>query len=403
MRILQINSVCGYGSTGRIAVSIDRLLKEQRHESFIAYGRGSANGCNTAMRIGDTLDNYAHAAMSRFFDLHCYGSRRSTEALTRKINQLDPDVIHLHNIHGYYLNMEVLFDYLKIANKPLVWTLHDCWAFTGHCAYFEYVACRKWKTVCSSCPQKSSYPASLLIDRAERNHLHKKNLFTQISKMTIVTPSAWLADLVKESFLGVYPVRVINNGVDLGVFRPRTSSFRQNHGLDGKFVVLGVANVWDRRKGLEYFIRLSQLLPAETAIVIVGVTKQQLKSLPDGIIAVERTSSADQLAEIYSTADVFINPTLEENFPTTNLEALACGTPVITFRTGGSAETISDDCGLAVEKGSVEGLLAGIELIRERSKSFYSDAAVRRAASLYEDQERCQEYVTLYEQIGYRS
>jgi len=396
MRVLQINSVYGSGSTGRIALAIHNLLREQGHESFVAYGRGSSGSGATAIRVGSDVDVYMHVFLTRLFDAQCRGSRRATRDLVQKIDEINPDVIHLHNVHGYYLNMNVLFRYLREITKPIVWTLHDCWAFTGHCAYFDYVGCNRWKHGCYDCPQIRDYPSSMLIGRSRNNYDDKKALFTSLRHLTLVAPSNWLAGLVKESFLSGYPVRVINNGVDQSVFKPTPGNFRQKYGLEGKFVVLGVASVWARRKGLQYFLEISKYLPGDTAVVIVGVNKKQSRSLPDDFIAIEKTDSVRALAEIYSAADVFVNPTLEENFPTTNLEALACGTPVITFRTGGSPESVGD-CGHVVDKGDVAGLLSAINLVRERTKSYYHGRALERAARLYRDRDRFQDYVEMYE------
>ena len=258
----------------------------------------------------------------------------------KKVEDYNPDVIHLHNIHGYYINIEILFDYLKRANKKVVWTLHDCWAFTGHCAYFDYVGCNKWQDGCKECPQKNEYPNSLLIDSSEWNFNKKKDIFTGVPDLTIVTPSKWLAGLVKQSFLSEYKVEVINNGIDLNIFKPTKSDFRERYGLENKFIILGVANVWDRRKGLQYLIDLAEKIDDNYKVIIVGVSEKQKKSLPKNIIGITRTNDVRELVEIYSVADVFVNPTLEDNFPTTNLEALACGTYVITFNSGGSGECL---------------------------------------------------------------
>ena len=229
MKVLQINSVCGIGSTGRIATDINNILIEQGHESYIAYGRDLPRNCGTSIRIGTKCDNYTHGVLTRVFDKHGFGSRKATQDFIKEVKKLDPDIIHLHNIHGYYINIEILFDYLKEAYKPVIWTLHDCWAFTGHCSYFDYIGCTRWETQCYSCPGKRSYPASAFLDNSKMNYSRKKAIFTGIKNLTIVTPSKWLAGLVKQSYLKKYPVKVINNGIDLEVFRPIKNDLRENY------------------------------------------------------------------------------------------------------------------------------------------------------------------------------
>jgi glycosyltransferase involved in cell wall biosynthesis len=399
VKVLQINSVCGVGSTGRIATDIDKVLKKNGHKSYIAYGRGTGRDCDTTIKIGNNLDNYIHVVKTRLLDKHGLGSKRATIDFIKKIENLNPDIIHLHNIHGYYLNIKLLFEYLKNIKKPIVWTLHDCWAFTGHCAYFDYVDCQKWKTGCFSCPSKSSYPSSFFLDNSKNNYKEKSILFNGVSNMTIVTPSNWLACLVKQSFLDAYSVKVINNGVDLEVFTPTESSFKRENGLQNKFIILGVANIWGKRKGFDYFIQLSSELKPDEVIVLVGLTEQQSKNLPNNIIGITRTESIKKLAQIYSSADVFVNPTLEDNFPTTNLEALACGTPLITFNTGGSVECIDEGCGYIVEKGDIQELINNFRKVKKMGKSHYSKGCINRAVELYNKNDRYKDYLELYSLI----
>jgi len=396
LRVLQINSVCGVGSTGRIATDIHKMLVEQGHESYIAYGRGVPYNCDEAIRIGTKLDNYTHVALTRIFDKHGFGSNRATKEFIEKVKYIDPDIIHLHNIHGYYINIEILFDYLKKANKPVIWTFHDCWPFTGHCAHFDYVGCDKWKAGCYNCPEKRNYPTSVFFDNSKLNYTRKKEIFTGVKNLTIVTPSRWLSKIVKESFLKEYPVKVINNGIDLDVFKPRPSNFREKYNIQDKFIILGVASVWNRRKGLEYFIKLSEKLNTDEVIVIVGLTEKQKSKLPKNIIGITRTNNVIELVEFYSAANVFVNPTLEDNFPTTNLESLACGTPVITFNTGGSVECINDSCGIVVEKGNFRNLVKAISQIKsgKPNATFCINMACSFSKSIKFD-----EYLNLYLQF----
>lgn len=392
MKVIQINSVCGIGSTGRIATDIHSTLIEKGHQSYIAYGRDEAKNCDYTIKIGNKVDSYMHVAKTRILDMHGFGSERATLEFIEEIKKFDPDVIHLHNIHGYYINIELLFNYLKISNKPVVWTLHDCWAFTGHCAYFDFVECGKWKIACESCPQKKAYPTSLVVDGSRLNFQRKKELFTSLNKVTIITPSKWLAKLVDQSFLSKYEVSVINNGIDLNVFRPVDSDFRKKFEINDKFVILGVASIWDRRKGLEDFMQLSRIIDkSKYKIVLVGLSKKQIKLIPSDIIGIVRTNSITELAEIYSAANVFFNPTYEDNYPTTNLESLACGTPVITYDTGGSPESVDDSSGYVINKGDFESAYNIIEKIEITSFQ------IKPLKSKLDKVNKINEYIKVYE------
>lgn len=396
MKVLQINSVCGIGSTGRIATDIHNILIRQGHESYIAYGRDLPKNCDNTIKIGTKFDKYTHVANTRIFDKHGFGSKKATLEFIDKVKELDPDIIHLHNIHGYYINIEILFNYLKEANKPVIWTLHDCWSFTGHCAYFDYVDCDKWKTGCFKCPEKKAYPSTLLFDNSQNNYTNKKDIFTGVLNLTLVTPSKWLADLVRKSYLKEYNVEVINNGIDLSVFKPNAGDFRVRHDVEDRYIILGVANIWDRRKGLEYFYKLTEKLNKDEIIVLVGLSNEQLKAVPEGIIGISRTNNINELVDIYSSADVFLNPTLEDNFPTTNLEALACGTPVITFNSGGSAESIDSSTGFICNKGDVNSIINSIKLLKNKKNNITTQKCVGRANNLFNKIDRFNEYVELY-------
>lgn len=354
MKILQINSICGTGSTGRIATDIHAALQAKGIESHIMYGRGQARACDSAIKISNQLDFYSHALQTRLLDNHGFCSIKATQIAIKQIDEKKPDIVHLHNIHGYYLNVELLFAYLKKQPKiKVIWTFHDCWPFTGHCSHFDFYGCEKWKTQCFSCPQRNSYPASIGLDNSKNNYWRKKSAFTGVKDLTIVTPSRWLAGLVKQSYLKDFPVQVVNNGIDLSVFRPRVSEFRRKHHLEDKFLIMGAASVWSPRKGFEDFIFLANMLPDNYRLVMVGLTPDKIKMLPNNIIGIHRTDNPTELAEIYSAVDVFFNPTYEDNYPTVNLEAIACGTPVITYNTGGSPESVSNEHGFVVAKGDV--------------------------------------------------
>ena len=398
MKILQINSVAGIGSTGRIATRIDSVLKSQGHESYLAYGRDSQNVSTPSIRIGSNFDVYQHIAMTRIFDKHGFSSKKTTKNFIKEIIEIDPDVIHLHNIHGYYINVEILFDYLKKSKTPVVWTLHDSWAFTGHCSHFEYSGCECWQGK-TKCIQKKSYPKSLIFNNSLQNYQRKKAAFTGVENLTIVTPSNWLAKLVKESHLKEYPVQVINNGIDLTVFKPTKSTFREENKLTDKYLILGVANVWGKKKGFDHFIELSKRLKQDEVIVLVGLSEKQKSELPSNIIGITQTNHVAELVDIYSSADVYVNLTLEDTFPTTNLEALACGTPVITFKTGGSVESIDENCGYIVEQEDMNDLRDKLTQVKAKGKDSYISNAVSKAERHYSDIDRFQDYIDLYENL----
>lgn len=363
MKVLQINSVCGIRSTGRICTDIADALIQEGHKVRIGYGRETVpeKYLPYAIRITSDFECKMHALRSRFTDRAAFYSRRATKKFIDKIQAFDPDVIHLHNLHGYYIDVKTLFEYLSQCQKRVIWTLHDCWAFTGHCCYFSVAGCEQWKEQCLHCPQKRRYPKSILLDRCNRNYREKKTLFTSVPNMTIVTPSAWLAALVKESYLNCYDIQVIHNGIATDIFSPTPGDFRKTYALENKKIVLGVSTVWDRLKGWDDFLQLAGKLGDDYRVVLVGLTGEQLKQLPQNIVGIERTNSTKELASIYAASDVFVNPTYEDNYPTVNLEAQACGTPVITYKTGGSTESVPGE--YWVEQGNVDGLVAAIHAV----------------------------------------
>ena len=395
MKVLQINSFYGTGSTGRIVSDIQKLLISKGHESYVIYGRGKKSENKNNIKVINKIGLYYNVIKTRLFDTHGLGSKRITKKIVLKIKEINPDVIHLHNIHGYYINYRILFDYLKQINTPVIWTLHDCWAFTGHCAYFDFAGCDKWETECSKCPEKKSYPKSILLDSSKYNYQTKKDLFTGHNNLTIVTPSIWLKNLVELSFLKSYNVEVINNGIDLDVFKPENGDFRQKYNLEDKFLILGVASIWDRRKGLNYFFELNTLIGSDEQIVLVGLSKKQIKQLPKGIIGITRTENIKELVNIYSSCDVFVNPTLEDNFPTTNLEALACGTPVITFNTGGSPESVREEVGSIVYIKDSMSIYKEIKKYKSLNTKVNSKAR-RNALDFYDKEMKFLEYLDLY-------
>ena len=397
--LLQINSCVNLKSTGRIVEGIGEIAVGSGWKSYIAYGRESAPGKSRLVKIGNKLSVISHVAITRLLDMHGYGSWVATKRFLRQVDKIKPDIVHLHNIHGYYINIDVLFDYLSKENIPIVWTLHDCWPITGHCAHFDQIGCEKWKTECHHCPQKGGYPASLLADRSRKNYRLKKELFTSVKNMTIVPVSEWLSLIVKDSYLSKYPIHIINNGIDLNVFSPQTENkyIREEYQIGDAFMILGVATAWGINKGLNDFIEMSK--DTQWKVVLIGIPESIRKRLPSNIITLCKTENQNELASFYSAADVFVNPTYLDSFPTVNLEALACGTPVITYKTGGSPEAIDSKTGLVIEKGDLDALISSIKQVKAKGKEFYSMACVERAKALYNKDDRYKEYIDLYESI----
>lgn len=400
-KLLEINVSANSGSTGRIAEEIGQLAVANGYDCYMAYGRSNNHSRLKTIRIGNGWDCKVHALETRLFDNHGFASKQATRKFIRELEQINPDIIHLHNIHGYYINVEYLFEYLRDTGVPVVWTLHDCWPMTGHCSHFDFVNCDKWKTECHACPNINAYPKSIFIDMSKRNFVKKRSLFTSVGNLTIVTPSQWLERIVQESLLSGYPVHVINNGVDLGVFKPcRNESLFDRYRIDKKRkIILGVANVWTQRKGFEDFIKLSSMLDDECQIVLLGLTEKQIHNLPANIVGLRRTESVADLAQLYSAADVFVNPTYVDNFPTTNIEALACGTPVVTYKTGGSPEAVDEATGRVVGKGDVLALHKAISGILHTGKGQYSSLCRQRAIDLYDKNDRFMDYIRLYNSV----
>lgn len=393
MKILQINVTANIGSHGVIAEEIGRLAISNGWESWIAYGREPHKPSTSKLiRVGNKFDFYRHAFLTRIFDLHGRSSKIATEGLVSKIKEIKPDIIHLHNIHGYYLNYKILFDYLKSCSSKVVWTFHDCWPMTGHCSHFMFEGCGKWKYQCEKCPLKKEYPKSLLFDHSRYNYRLKKDLFTSLGvRLTIVPVSKCVEKYTQESFFKDCQIHQIYNGIDLDEFRIMSGQKEK--------MILGVANVWDKSKGLYDFYTLRGLLPEEYEIVLVGLSQKQIAGLPDGIIGISKTANRKDLAEFYSKALVFLNPTYNDNFPTTNLEALACGTPVVTYRTGGSPEAIDENTGIVVGQGDVNGLRGAIELIGSDRTRFTPELCRARAEAHYDKNKRFKEYIKLYESL----
>lgn len=353
MKILHINSVCGVTGTGRIVADLCQEANGQGHHSTAAYGehkfQNQSNNIDT-IRIGTLWDCRIHGLVTRLFDLQGFGSKGATKKFLKEIDRHRPDVIHLHNLHGYYINIRLLFDYIKEKNIKTIWTLHDCWPMTGHCVHFTNISCEKWKTGCSNCQLKKDYPTSWFIDNSVRNYREKKRIFQGVRDMTIVVPSQWMAERVKDSFLKSYPIKVIYNGIDLKKYHPVRSEFKKKYELENKIMVLGVANIWNERKGLKIFIELSKLLDDDYRVVLIGLNSEQIQVLPQNIIGIERTDTVEELAQAYTAADVFVTPSTEETFGLTVAEAMACGTWPIVYEGTACAEVVSHGVGEIVPR-----------------------------------------------------
>lgn len=394
MKILTVNVVCGIRSTGRICTDIADILISSGHECKIAYGREYVpeKYRPISYRVGNKSGVYCNILMARAFDNEGFNATRATRKFIRWIKEYDPDVIHLHNIHGYYINIDELFKYLKTCGKRIIWTLHDCWAFTGHCSYFSDAGCEQWRTHCHECKRGYEYPNTVFKAKVYRNFESKKEIFTGVPNLTLVTPSNWLAGIVKESFLRDYETLVIPNGIDLNQFKPTESNFRKTFHLEDKKIVLGVATAWADKKGLAEFCKLSEVLDDRYKVVLVGLTKSQINKLPPKVLAIERTNNVKELAEIYTAADVFLNPSREETMGLTTVEAMACGTPVVVSNLTAVPEVVRDCGGVVLDNIEIDTIVDGIERVLSRE---YPDTV--RNAYEYEKMKQYNKYIELYE------
>lgn len=397
--LLQISIEANVCSIGRIEQQIGEMALAEGWQSYMTYSRGYKPGASKTIKIGNMADVYWHVLMTRLFDRHCLHSKKATKKLVDQIKEINPDVIHIHQIHGYFLNIEILFDFLKDFGKPIVWTFHDCWAFTGHCSHFDKVGCEKWKTGCYACPLKGEYPASYS-DRSKKNYKLKKELFSNIPNLHIVTVSKWLQQLVEESFFKSYDIQTIYNGVDVNVFHPRQNKVViKNLNLEGKRILLAAATTWTEDKGLNDYYELRKVLSDEKIIVLVGLTEDKINALPAGIVGIKRTNSQDELAELYSAADITLNLSYLETFGLTTAEGMACGTPGIVYNKTASPELISPETGKIVEAGDIKAIAGAIEEILSKGKSSYSDKCRKRALDLYDKNKQYREYLELYKDI----
>lgn len=400
-KLLQIAVECNTGSTGTIAEAIGNIAINNGWESYIAYGRFYKPSKSHIYKIESKYGVYIHGLLTRLFDIHGKGSLLATKKLIKYIEAIKPDIIHLHHLHGYYINIHTLFDYLSLSNIPVVWTFHDCWSFTGHCAHFDYVGCNKWQTECFKCPQKKEYPASYLFDRSKKNYKEKKKLFTSVPQMTIISVSKWLDEKVSLSFFRDIPHKVIYNGIDTSIFKPSSNGIqiRDKYGIGKSYLILGVANTWSKRKGLDDFIKLSHSLNQNEKIILIGLNNKQIRDLPENIIGVKKTESKQELVDLYSAADVYINLSVEETFGLTTAEALACGTPAIVYKSTACPEIIDNYTGIEVEKKNISSVINAINNIKMKGKDYYTYNCRERAVNLFDKNERFKEYLYLYDDL----
>lgn len=385
MKVVQINSVCGIGSTGGITIQLSQAMTENNIENYILYTFNKYD-YPLGIKYSDRFKIKLNAGLARIFGYYGFNSHCSTKRVIRILKRINPDIVHIHNVHGHDLHLGMFLHYLKQSGVRVICTLHDCWLFTGYCMHFDSIGCNKWKTQCENCPKRKKY--SWFFDRSAWLYSKKKELFTSLPDVTIVSPSNWLAELTEQSYLGKFPIKVINNGIDLDVFKPVESDFREKHSLEKKKIVLGIP------KGkFDPFIELSKLLNNEYRLVIVGLKERDFDNLPDNVLGLGYQPHSE-LAKIFTASDVYVNTTLEDTFPTVNLEALACGTPVVTFNTGGSPEAIDEKTGIAVEKGNVCAIYEAVKTICNGPDR--SEACIERARRLYDKHERFQEYIDLY-------
>jgi glycosyltransferase involved in cell wall biosynthesis len=399
-RLLQIDSCLGVCSTGRITEGIAQIAIQNGWECYIAHGaRYVGSTIQHHYRITSKIEEYIHYAQSLLFGSHGLHSSKATRKLIRWIKNVNPDIINLHCIHGYYLNYKILFEFLDSTDIPVVWTFHDCWSFTGHCGHFESTGCNRWKSVCYGCSLKQDYPRTLIIDRSKKDFILKKKLFASKQELTIVPVSKWLDSLVGESFFKEKSRHVIYNGIDTDTFKFRESNLRQKLNVGHKIVLLAAASAWSKAKGLDDYIKLSKSLPSNYQIILVGIPKDLKKSLPPSILCLPRTNNAIELAELYSMADISLNLSYQETFGLTTVEAMSCGTPCIVYNRTASPELVSEETGLVVPAGDINSLVSSIVEISTKGKAFYKDACRNRVLNYFDKKDRFEEYVQLYNKI----
>ena len=398
MKLVQINFSQNVGSTGKIAEQIGELAIARGWESYIVSGRQINTSKSHSIRVNNRLELLWHIFFTHFADMDGLCSYFATKRLVKQLKKLSPNIVHLHVIHESYINYPVLFKYLKEANIPVVWTFHDCWALTGHCPHFDYIGCDKWKTECHNCPCSKNFKKLEFFIRARSNHQLKKQYFDSLNKLTIVPVSDWLEGLVRQSFLSSKNICTIKNGIDLQVFKPSPSNIRERLNATDAFVVMGCAGNWGKMKGEDDFLEIARRHP-DWVFIMVGIAQDKLKNLPQNVHGVAFTKGQKELAEYYSAADDFLKLTYQDTYPTTNLEAIACGTPVLTYNTGGSPESISKDTGIIIKRGDIEAAIGALKEIEQKGKIVFSAKCRKYAENYFSNKEKFQQYINLYKEL----
>ena len=402
MKVLRITTEVNRSSIGRTTEQIGRLVLNEGWESYIAFGRTDGNSLSQKIHIGSKLAVYFHVMLTRLFDMHGYGSFFATKKFIKQVKRISPDIIHLHDIHGYYINLKVLFDYLNTAGIPVVWTHHDCWAFTGHCAHFATVGCEKWKTECNACPQKKAYPTSVLCDGSKRNYHHKKRLFTKLDCIYHVGVSKWICDELKQSFFSNHPVSLIYNGIDTNQFKPHYSgieTIKRKYSLPNNPLLIVVATAWSKNKGLYDYLSLREILDDKYTILFVGYPSEQIAMLPKGIVGIPRTESIEELAILYSASSIVLNLSHAESFGKSTAEGLACGVPGVVYNCTASPELVDSETGVVVEKGDLQGVVSAIESIMTWDRQKTSVKCRQRACEKFSIENNWPKYIELYKSI----
>ena len=396
--LLQINVSANWGSTGRIAEQINQIAQQQGWNTFIAYGRSSNESKSELIQVGSKWQVYEHYFEHLLFDNDGLASRHATRQLVRKIRDIQPDIIHLHNIHDHWINYELLFEYLSTVSVPVIWTQHDCWSFTGGCKYYSSVNCKNWQNGCSKCPfkERALFP---IVEKTRRHFNKKRHLFTSVANLTLVPVSHWLEVEIQKSFLGGNRVHTIYNGINTDIFHPQESDIKSKYNIRNKHLLLGIASTWEPRKGLSDYVRLSEYLPDDTVILLVGLDKKHINNIPSGIIGLRRTQNVEELVKIYSAADIVLNLSHEETFGLTTVEGFACGTPSIVYNATASPELVTLETGIVVEPGDIQGVANAVAEILGNGKEYYSEACRKRAVEFY-DKDKCfKKYFELYERL----
>jgi len=402
MKILRIGTEVNRSSIGRTMEQLGILVQREGWESIIAYGRAANESSSKIIKIGDNLSVYNHVLQTRLFDRHGLASYYATKSFLKKLDNIRPDLVHLHDIHGYYININLLFQYLSKKNIPVVWTFHDCWAYTGHCAYYTEAGCEKWLTHCESCPLKKSYPSSILIDRSYKNFENKRKLFTSLKNLTIVSVSDWLKSEIEKSFMNNYPITTIHNGIDVNQFRPcgDTSDVAAKYSIpDDKIILLACATAWSENKGFSDYIALSRIIKKNYVIVLVGLPQKMIKQLPSNVIGIPRTDSVDELAKLYSLASIVLNLSKEETFGKTTVEGLACGTPGIVYDVTASPELIDVETGFVIQKGDLQNVCEAVYELESRDIADLQIKCRNRALTLFNQETNYKKYIDLYKSI----